>query len=286
MAYRRSKRYGRRRAIRRRAMRARMRRSAPVSASLKRYIRNAVSRPVEKKLKTELNDSVYYNGAATATGDVIPMLPIVQIGDTSYSRDGRSIHAKRCTLTLTLRYTGVNLQEAPLVVTVWHVRDKQQKSFQAVADNGNTGTYPYDLFHCLLDSVNNPVAPLGDWNEPGQPLNLKRFVIRRKTFRMGPSSASYWSNAATVPAGTLGATTGEGSSESGLTLMRVVRLNSLIPKGGKMLTYRTDGDNYPSNHNEYCFITYMRPTTTTGSTSVSATQLLVNATRRLTFTDA
>ena len=283
MAYRRAKRYGRRRAIRRRAMRTRMRRSAPVSASLKRYIRNAVSRPVEKKLKSEHSDLVQYNGAATATGDVIPVLPIVQIGDTSYSRDGRSIHAKRCTLTLFIRYYGYSVQDAPLIVTVWHVRDKLQKSFQAVADNGNTGTYPYDLFNTLLDPVNNPLAPVGDWNEPGMPLNLKRFVIRRKTFRLGPSSTSYYSNPGTVPAG---ASSGEGSSETGLTLTRTVRMNAILPKGGKMLTYRTDGDNYPSNHNEYCFITYIRPTAYTGSTSVSAAQLQVSATRRLTFTDA
>lgn len=283
MAYRRTKRYGRRRAIRRRAMRTRMRRSAPVSASLKRYIRNAVSRPVEKKLKSEHSDLVQYNGAATATGDIIPVLPIVQVGDTSYARDGRSIHAKRCTLTLVMKYYGYFTQDAPLIVTVWHVRDKLQKSFQAVADNGNTGTYPYDVFNTLLDTVNNPLAPVGDWNEPGMPLNLKRFVIRRKTFRLGPSSTSYYANPAAVPAG---ASAGEGSSESGMTLMRTVRLNAILPKGGKMLTYRTDGDNYPSNHNEYCFITYMRPTSYTGSTSLSSVQLQVSATRRLTFTDA
>lgn len=280
MAYRRAKRYGRRRAIRRRAMRTRVRRRAPVSEALKRYIRSAVSRPLEKKLKSETADTTSYNGAATVQGDIIPMLPIVQVGDTSYQREGRSIKANRATLTMVMRFQGnLGAQEAPLHVCVWHVRDKLQKSFQYVADN-SAGSYPADYFNVLLDTLNNPSAPLGDWNEPGQPLNLRRFVIRRKTFRLTPSSLSY-AGGAGVAGGA-----GAGDGEDGAVLMRTIRINSMIPRGGKVLTYRTDGDNYPWNHNEYCFITYMRPTSASGSITTSYPQLNVNATRRLHFTDA
>lgn len=279
MAYRRAKRYGRRRAIRRRAMRTRVRRRAPVSEALKRYIRTAVSRPAEKKLKSEHADTVSYNGAATVQGDIIPVLPIVQIGDTSYNREGRSIKANRATLTMVMRWSGdLGAKEAPLFATVWHVRDKLQKSFQYVADN-TVGSYPADYFSVLLDTLNNPLAPVGDWNEPGMPLNLRRFVIRRKTFRLTPSSLSY-----TGGAGTTGA--GSGDGEDGAVLMRTIRINAMIPRGGKVLTYRTDGDNYPHNHNEYCFITYMRPTIAAGSTTVSSPQLTVVSTRRLHFTDS
>lgn len=280
MAYRRSKRYGRRRAIRRRSMRAGMRRRAPISLSLKRYIRRAVARPQERKIKSEINDAANYNGAATATGDVIPMLPIVQIGDTSYARDGRSIMAKSCTLTLTVKWLGVNLAEAPLVVTVWHVRDKQQKSFQAVADNGNTGSYPYDLFACLLNQINVPIAPVGAWQEAGLPLNSKRFVVKRRTFKLSPDGALFGSGAPGFNAG------GTGSDDPQAGLMRTLRFRAMLPRGGKVLTYRTDGDNYPTNHNEYCFITYTRPTTPAGSTGLSSSQLTVTQARRLIYTDA
>lgn len=232
-------------------------------------------------MKTEYNDPVSYNGAATVTGDVIPFLPIVQVGDTSYARDGRSINAKSCTLTMTLRWsplsTGAANSESPIYVTIWMVRDKQQKSFQAVADNGN-GPYPYNLFECLLSTLNTPVAPLGAWYENGLPIDTRRWEVRRKRIQLNPDATQLY--------GIQGVAGGARSAEDRGHLVRTVRWRKTWGKSGKLLTYRTDGQNYPDNYNAYAFITYSSPSSPGGYTSLTGTQITMQATRCLKYTDA
>lgn len=232
-------------------------------------------------MKTEYNEPVLYNGAATVTGDVIPFLPIVQLGDTSYARDGRSINAKSCTLTMTFRWdplsSGAANSEAPIYATVWMVRDKQQKSFQAVADNGN-GAYPYNLFQCLLDVLNTPYAPVGAWQEAGYPIDTRRWEVRRKRIQLNPDATQLY--------GIQGVAGGSRSAEDRGQLMRVVKWRKTFGKAGKLLTYRTDGQNYPDNYNAYAFITYSTPSSPGGYTSLSGTQIRMQATRCLKYTDA
>lgn len=232
-------------------------------------------------MKVEYNDPVSYNGAATVTGDVIPLLPIVQLGDTSYTRDGRSINAKSCTLTMTLRWsplsTGAANSESPVYATVWMVRDKYQKSFQAVADNG-LGPFPYNLFSCLTDALNTPYAPVGAWQEAGYPIDTRRWEVRRKRIQLNPDAQALYTAA--------GASGANRSVEDRGHLMRTIRWRKTFGKSGKLLTYRTDGQNYPDNYNAYAFITYSTPSSPSGYTSLSGTQVTMQATRCLKYTDA
>lgn len=254
-----------------------------MSRSVQRYVQRAVQRPLEKKLKTEVDAPVAYNGTASATGDVIPFLPIVQTGDTSYQRDGRSINAKSVSVRFTLRWdplsTGAASSESPIYACVWHVIDKQQKSFQAVASN-SLGAFPYNYFDVLLNTVNAPAAPIGHWAELGAPLDTRRFIVKRKMVRLNPDSTGLY-----VGAGAAGSTlrAADGSD----ALMKTLRFGMRFPKGGKLLTYRDDGQNYPDNLNSYFFITYYTPNTMSGGYSpLTGTQLRVQVTRVMRFTDA
>lgn len=263
----------------RRATRRRV--GARVPLALQRYVQRAVQRPLERKMKVEINDPISFNGAATVTGDVIPLLPIVQIGDTSYGRDGRSINCKALSLTLTIRWnplsTGAANSESPIYATVWMVRDKLQKSFQSVADQG-VGGYPYNLFSVLTDTLNVPYAPVGAWAEAGLPIDTRRWEVKRKRIQLNPDATQLY--------GIQGVGGVARSAEDAGVLMRIVRWKKTFGKSGKLLTYRTDGQNYPDNYNAYAFITYSTPSSPAGYTTLSGTQLTVQATRRIHFTDA
>lgn len=246
---------------------------------MQRYVQRAVQRPVERKLAIEVGDLVEYNGSALAFGDIIPMLPAITTGDNSYNRDGRSINAKQVKLTLTMRWQPNSFtpgaSAAPIYATVWWVRDKQQKSFQAVSANG-LGAYPYNYFDVLLGVLNVPAAPVGSWNERGLPIDTRRWVVKRKTVKLSPDSEELLS---------LYGAAAQRTHEDGAVMLKTVSFVQRFPKGGKRLTYRTDAQTYPDNYNSYCFITYQTPATPAGFGVTAAPQITASAVRVLQFTD-
>lgn len=245
-----------------------------VSRTVKRYVQRAVNRDIETKHTIREIAPANYNGAATVSGDLIPVLPVISNGSFSYQKLGNEIRLKSIKTRGFIKWQPNTFTEDNVYACIWFIEDKQQKNFQYTISNTPSSTYPNDMFYVLLDQYNEPYAPNGDWNEIGYRFNTKRFNIRRKIIRLTPN----YSNLAT----TTPAAPNEGVGEN----LKMFSFTRKFGKTGKVLKYPTATANYPENYNPYMFITFFGYSASSGYNTLSNIQVNMACSHAITYEDA
>lgn len=247
-----------------------------VNTRLKRYVRAAISRAQENKTAYNTFNATNFNGAATAAGDLIRTMPVIQQGDQSYQRDGKEIMVKNMVTKGFIKWTpNTFVEEGPIYVTLWLVIDKLQKNFNYTTGVTPSSTYPNDIFYCIYDTLNAPTFPSGDWREEVSKLRTDRFRIVRRRIKLSPN---YANQSTTTPFANYG--DGEGSYFKRFSIRTPIR------KGGQKWTYATDASQYPENFNTYMFLSFSGPGSATGYGTLSNIQCTVSCNTMVSFEDA
>lgn len=249
-------------------------RKVRVPKSIKNYVARAINSTTETKYAMYEQNALNYNGIPSVAGDVIRVIPDVPTGDNSYQKTGLTIRARKLSTKGVIKWQPNTFSEEAVYACIWYVEDKIQKDFYIPYTSTPSGSYPADVFHCLLNNLNEPTVPTGDWNEINYRWNTKRFKIQRKMIRLTPN---YASQSTTTPF-----VNNEGKGES----MRFFSFTRSFGKKGKVLKYPYSNSLFPQNHNAYMFVSFFGNNSPTGYTTLSNSQVSLAQTSVLTFEDA